>query len=212
MRILAISDVHYSLENLRKIKEKFIHNAGLVLIAGDLTNFGEKKHAEEVLSILEGINIAAIPGNLDTQEVLETLEERNISIHAKKKKIGRHCFIGFGGGMWEKDSGKLLFPENEMAEKVMKLAENETNIVLAVHVPPFNTNLDRKYHAHFGSQTVRKLIEKIQPEIFVCGHIHESFGQERIGKTLCVNAAAAKEGRAAIIETGKKPMVEFVRV
>ena len=38
-----------------------------------------------------------------------------------------------------------------------------------------------------GSSTVRKMIEEFQPLLGLHGHIHESKGFRRIGKTLSIN-------------------------
>lgn len=40
-----------------------------------------------------------------------------------------------------------------------------------------------------GSEAVRALIEKYQPLIALHGHIHESRGTAKIGKTICINPA-----------------------
>ena len=38
-----------------------------------------------------------------------------------------------------------------------------------------------------GSKTVRKIIEKYQPLLALHGHIHESPGFAKIGRTKCLN-------------------------
>jgi len=40
---------------------------------------------------------------------------------------------------------------------------------------------------HVGSKAVRKVLEEFQPKLGLHGHIHESAGTSRIGKTTCVN-------------------------
>ena len=40
---------------------------------------------------------------------------------------------------------------------------------------------------HAGSTTVRKIIEKYQPLVGLHGHIHESPGFVKIGRTECLN-------------------------
>ena len=42
-----------------------------------------------------------------------------------------------------------------------------------------------------GSQAVRTIIDKYQPLIALHGHIHESCGIVRLGKTICVNPGSA---------------------
>jgi len=50
------------------------------------------------------------------------------------------------------------------------------------------------------STAVREFIEKYQPDIVVCGHIHESRAVDSIGKTRIVNVGMAEKGYFAIIE------------
>ncbi len=86
--------------------------------------------------------------------------------------------------------------------QVAKLAHPE-NAVFDVHNPPHDTHLDEapvldadlrpvvdangpQVHA-VGSHAVRAAIEEVQPLLGLHGHIHESPGSERIGRTLCLN-------------------------
>ena len=58
-----------------------------------------------------------------------------------------------------------------------------------------------------GSVAVRRIIEKYQPVLAVHGHIHESGGERKIGKTLCINPGSeANHGilRGYIVDIGKK--------
>ena len=42
-----------------------------------------------------------------------------------------------------------------------------------------------------GSTAVRELIERYQPLLSLHGHVHESPGATRIGRTLCINPGSA---------------------
>ena len=58
-----------------------------------------------------------------------------------------------------------------------------------------------------GSTAVRRLIESYQPVLGIHGHIHESGGERKIGKTVCVNPGSeANHGvlRGYIVDIGKK--------
>jgi Icc-related predicted phosphoesterase len=41
-----------------------------------------------------------------------------------------------------------------------------------------------------GSHAVRQIIEEYQPLLALHGHIHESRGTARIGRTLCINSGS----------------------
>jgi Icc-related predicted phosphoesterase len=96
-------------------------------------------------------------------------------------------------------------PEEELEEKLETMASKVADMkscIFNLHVPPIATSLDQCPRldtgvdppkiivgetTNGGSTSVRKMIEKYQPLISLHGHIHESRGAEKIGKTLCIN-------------------------
>ncbi len=95
--------------------------------------------------------------------------------------------------------------------------------VFMIHVPPHDSGLDTApildenlrptvsagdvLRGPVGSTAVRRIIEKYQPVLAVHGHIHESGGERKIGKTLCINPGSeANHGilRGYIVDIGKK--------
>ncbi|MEM2517675.1 MAG: phosphoesterase, partial [Candidatus Bathyarchaeia archaeon] len=92
------------------------------------------------------------------------------------------------------------------------------NSIFNLHCPPINTLLDiapkldkdlkvsLRETIAAGSAAVRKAIEKYQPLLGLHGHIHESRGIEKIGRTLCINPGSEyTEGilRAIVVDLGK---------
>lgn len=97
-------------------------------------------------------------------------------------------------------------PEDQLGVRIessiQKLADPSRSI-FNLHVPPINTPLDRAPElddslkpvvrggaiqiAPAGSRAVRELIERYQPALALHGHIHESRGITRIGRTVCIN-------------------------
>ncbi|NWG10218.1 metallophosphoesterase [Candidatus Bathyarchaeota archaeon] len=91
----------------------------------------------------------------------------------------------------------------ERLEKVVAQIKNLKTAVFCFHCPPYNSIIDnapkltedlKPVYASgspviipVGSVSVRKVIEKYQPLICLHGHIHESAGFVKIGKTLCLN-------------------------
>jgi Icc-related predicted phosphoesterase len=112
--------------------------------------------------------------------------------------------------------------EEQLLEKlertVSQLKSVETSC-FCFHVPPYNSTIDmapkldtslrpvyeggRPAFIPVGSASVRKVIEKYQPLLGLHGHIHESPGLVKIGRTQCINPGSEySEGilRAYIIE------------
>jgi Icc-related predicted phosphoesterase len=112
--------------------------------------------------------------------------------------------------------------EEQLLEKLEKTVSQLKSIegsCFCFHVPPYNSTIDmapkldanlrpvyeggRPAFIPVGSTSVRKVIEKYQPLLGLHGHIHESPGLVKIGKTQCINPGSEySEGilRAYIIE------------
>jgi Icc-related predicted phosphoesterase len=67
--------------------------------------------------------------------------------------------------------------------KLMKITESP---VIISHAPPFGY-LDKTVKGKRGSKILLKLIRKHKPELVLCGHIHESKGIVKIGRTTVIN-------------------------
>ena len=60
--------------------------------------------------------------------------------------------------------------------------------MLAVHSPPHGHVDVSSTGKHLGSEAVLRAIESRRPRLALCGHIHESWGEEsRIGPTRVIN-------------------------
>lgn len=91
----------------------------------------------------------------------------------------------------------------QIIKSKVSLLRDPSTAIFNFHVPPYNTRLDlapeldKKMHPvitpgtdgriHVGSKSVRRAIEEYQPILGLHGHIHESPGEERIGRTICLN-------------------------
>lgn len=103
--------------------------------------------------------------------------------------------------------------------------------VFCFHAPPHNSMIDRApaidenfrpiYDAgrprmiSVGSISVRKIIEKYQPLLGLHGHIHESPGFVKIGRTICLNPGSEySEGilRAYLVELEREKIKRLQRV
>src|SRR6185369_15629950 len=81
--------------------------------------------------------------------------------------------------------------------------EQPEQAIFNIHVPPWESSLDtafevdedlryvtkggRPHEVPTGSRAVRQLIEEAQPVLSLHGHIHESKGVTRIGRTVAIN-------------------------
>jgi len=100
---------------------------------------------------------------------------------------------------------KILY--KRLFAKARRIA-NGRKIIFLTHNCPYKTKLDvvkGKYSIksargkHMGSYLERKIIEQFQPEIVLCGHIHESYGIDKIKKTIIYNIGSFLDGRFKIL-------------
>ena len=119
----------------------------------------------------------------------------------------------------------------EEIEKMISKVQDMKNCIFNIHVPPKDSQLDtcpqlddsvyppkpvlkegRLVEFGAGSSSVRIAIEKNQPLLGLFGHIHESRGAIKIGRTVCINPGSEyQEGilRGAVIELKKDKIADY---
>lgn len=202
MRCFVCSDIHMATLQLERLLAKAGQPLDAVLFAGDLTNLGTRGDATAVLRCFGQLPVYAIPGNMDSAAVMEVFAEQTHRVHAAQERLGPWYVVGFGGGSPE-NPGDILYSDGEITAGLQPLLTMvpAASTILLTHQPPFNTTLDKVGGvAACGSRAVRTLIERFQPAWHFCGHIHESWNEDRLGTTRCVNVAAVREGRAAVLD------------
>ena len=121
---------------------------------------------------------------------------------------------------------------DNMIKGLIKKRRETKNSIFNLHISPYGKRLDLAPQSvkdrkpiimcgqvnviHVGSKAFRKAIEKHQPILGLHGHIHESSGAEKIGRTLIVNPGSEySEGvlRAfVIIDVSPEGFLNYWRV
>jgi uncharacterized protein len=145
-------------------------------------------------------------GNDDIWEIDDVLESSPCVTFAEGKllDIGGFHLVSMG---WTNPTPWDTFreaPEDELAAKIDAVAQQVPDMERAIfnfHAPPYGTGLDeapaldatlRPIHGGavmkpVGSTAVRDAIVRCQPMLSVHGHIHESRGIKKMGRTLAIN-------------------------
>ncbi|MEQ9618751.1 MAG: metallophosphoesterase family protein [Deltaproteobacteria bacterium] len=192
MIITYIVDIHGNAEPINELGE-VLSNSDLVIIGGDLTQFGGEKDAEEIIELIKTYNgeILAVTGNCDTKEIDDYLFARNMNLHGQSVKLDGLSVIGAGGSLPCPTKTPNEYSEEELTdilEKSVWDSDTGVPVILVSHQPPLNTSSDKlSSGVHVGSSSVREFIEKIQPLVCFTGHIHEAPGIDEIGATKIVN-------------------------
>jgi len=205
MKILAVGDIHGDYQKIIKYLKN--NQVDLIIITGDITQFGPAELGEEILNEISrfDIPVLAIPGNCDPQSIHSKIENsRAVNIHGRSLIIKDIGICGFGGSNPTPFNTPLEFEEVEIYDKASKLIKGiaeEKISLLITHAPPYNTKTDLLPSGeHAGSISIRKIIEEYQPTLNLCGHIHEARAVDQIGNTKIVNPGEISEGYGCLIQ------------
>jgi hypothetical protein len=156
-----------------------------------------------------GIGCYVSPGNDDCFEIDEALNSSSYVVNPEEKVLsfdGEHEMITLGYTNHTPWNSPREVDEDVLGGMIEKMAvqvKNMSSAVFNIHIPPIDTPIDKApkldeslrpvisggqmVMASAGSVAVRRVIERHQPLVGFHGHIHESRGVVKIGRTLCLN-------------------------
>ena len=158
-----------------------------------------------------GIRCYIMPGNDDNLDLDNAFKSGKFVVNPEGKVTqidNHHEMISTGYSNITPWNCPRDIPEEKLAEKIDAMAaqvENMKNCIFNFHCPPYDSGLDTApklvdlkpvvsggefVTEPVGSKAVRNTIKKYQPLLGLHGHIHESRGSTRIGRTLCLNAGS----------------------
>ena len=189
MKILAFSDLHRDLDRAASLVEQ-APEADLVVGAGDFASVHEG--LDETIAALSGIETEAVlvPGNNETAEELRASTARLWPaarvLHGEMTQPGETAVFGLGGGVpvtpWE---WSFDLDEGQAAGMLEALPAGG---LLVAHSPPKGHCDESAGGEHLGSTAILEAIERAQPRLTVCGHIHEAWGERSmVGPTEVAN-------------------------
>ena len=199
MKILAVADIHgsqYRLNLVLKNIERY--SPDLVIICGDITQFGTAEIAKNLLDQIP-IETLAITGNIDTLDVGRGIDESSATKIEMKRVVKKGIpFVGVNG-----------IDDNQIKIIKEKKLLDESSVMIS-HVPPYGTNDKVFLGMHGGSKELRELVDKYKPRLVLCGHIHENPGITKIGKTTIANCSMGKRGEGSLIEINDEIYVKMI--
>ncbi len=205
LKVLVTSDFHGEVESAEKIKNVAVSGSfDCIVVCGDLTDFGPVEVGRQLLDVLVGSKfpVLYVPGNMDPRRVIDGLGDLGFNLSGKEKIIEETAFIGVGYGL-----------EKQLNQTIQKLKNTARFVVLVTHIPPYGTKVDLAWNGtHIGSFELRKFVEEHQPDVVLCGHVHEARGTDKIGKTLLCNPGPAFKGFYAELYLTDKIEVRFSNI
>jgi len=149
------------------------------------------------------------PGNDDVLDVDSILDSSAYVVNPEGKVVeidGEHEMITLGTTNHTPWNSPREVDEDVLAQKITGMADQVREMksaIFNIHVPPIDTLIDQAPRVDenlkivlragtveiisAGSSACRAAITKYQPMLGLHGHIHESRGIVKIGRTLCAN-------------------------
>ena len=160
-----------------------------------------------------GIRVVACPANDDMFEIDDLLKDAQVVETGDEEhpiQLGDFTMVSMG---WTNPTPWNTFREAEepdlaaRIERALTAATDPSTTIFNFHAPPYGSNLDNAPALNpdltyvsggqalrpVGSTSVHESIERYQPLLSLHGHIHESKGAARIGKTLALNPGSSYE-------------------
>ncbi len=178
MRLLAFSDLHCDRIAAERLVEASA-GADLVIGAGDFAS--AHRGLDRTMDSIRAFEEKAlyVPGNNETLDALRAATRAPV-LHGDVTEIGGVTFAGIGAAVpplpllpWqsydltEKEAGAMLAP----------IAGAD---VLICHSPPHGIADRLDDGRRIGSTALRAAIERIQPALVFCGHIHGCWGESGV--------------------------------
>lgn len=186
---------------------------------------------------LEGTNIKCYvqPGNDDEYDIDEIFDGGDRVVNPEGKVIQideNYTMISTGHANITPWHCPRDVSEERLQAIIDAMASQVTDFehcIFNFHCPPYDTILDqapeldaemrptlemggKPHMVPVGSPVIRRAIDQYQPRLGLHGHIHESRGSQKLGRTLCLNPGSEYgEGvlRGVIVDIDKKGIKSF---
>jgi uncharacterized protein len=159
-----------------------------------------------------GVRVFVCPGNDDEMEVDDVVRKSEMVVLGEGQVIEIDGFSMISTGWsnhtpWNTHREETEEKLGERIEAMARQIGDPSRAIFNLHCPPYRSGLDeapaidadlKLMHGGralrpVGSTAVKAAIEKHQPLLSLHGHIHESKGAVKLGKTLSINPGSSYE-------------------
>jgi Icc-related predicted phosphoesterase len=206
MRILVVSDLHYTLQQLDWVTS-VAADYELVVIAGDLLDIASAVDPDAQIAVVleylariaDKATVVACSGNHDLNS-LNALDERaacwlegasRSGVLVDGTRLERDGVLISVCSYWDGPRSRALVGEQLAADAALV---GDRLWLWAYHAPPDDSPTSWTGSRHYGDEDLSAWIGRHQPDLVLCGHVHQSPFVEgggwfdRIGTTAVFNA------------------------
>jgi Icc-related predicted phosphoesterase len=199
MRIAALADLHFTPQSYDRIREQMNRvrdEADLMVIAGDLTNFGKPEEIESMLNSMVRLRIpiVAVLGNHDyesgkSEELMKMLVSEGVKLldgtGYERDGVGFAGTKGFPGGFGR--GALTAFGEPEVKAFVQAAIDESLKLeralsqlrtpkrVVVVHYAPIGATVQGEppeIFPYLGSSRLSEVIDRHGADLVLHGHAH----------------------------------------
>jgi Icc-related predicted phosphoesterase len=214
MRIAYLIDVHGRFEAVPQALAK-IGEVELLIIGGDLTTGGGPDDAERAIESWRPLapRLLAVAGNMDSAAIDARLAELGVALDGRGVAFDEVGVFGVSAAPTSPLHTPYELADDELERRIETGFAAVAGCRLKIfcpHAPPLETACDRLPSGeHAGSAAIRAFVEREQPDVVLCGHIHEARGEDAIGRSKVVNPGPARGGHYALLEVGDEIAVSL---
>jgi len=199
MRIAAVADLHYSPQNYDRIREQMLRvreEADVLVIAGDLTNYGSVAEMDSLLTMLVRLRIpiVAVLGNHDFEsglqnELIKLMTAEGIKLldgsGYERDGVGFAGTKGFLGGFRRgiltafgepevKSFVQSSIDEAMKLERAMSQLRTERRVVVLHYAPIAETVKGEpvEIYPYLGNSRLAEVVDRHGANLVLHGHAH----------------------------------------
>lgn len=186
MRVVAVSDLHLD-ETCAVALLRQAESADLVIVAGDLAQRREGLGAYAAQFDALADRLVLVAGNNETDAELRAATAGTV-LHGDSIRRDGLTVAGIGGAIPPIHPPGWSSYNLEEAEAEAMLDRIDQADILISHSPPKGVADVFGDMGSIGSTAVRAAVDRLQPRLCLCGHVHHCWGaREMLGETLVAN-------------------------
>jgi uncharacterized protein len=202
--IAYVVDVHDRFEAVPEVIAA-IGAVDLLIVGGDITTGGTPDDAETAIEQWKPLapQLLALAGNMDSPAIDARLADLGVGLDARGVVFGEIGVCGVSAAPLSPLRTPYELGDEELERRIESAFDAVASSrfrIFCPHAPPQGTTCDQlRDGRHVGSVVVRRIVEQEQPDLVLCGHIHEARGVDEIGRTRIVNPGPATAGHYAAV-------------
>jgi len=205
VRIAYLVDIHDRFDAVPQAMTE-LGPVDLLIVGGDITTAGTAEDAARAIEQWRPLapRLLALAGNMDSPAIEARLAALGVGLDGRGIVFDNVGIFGVSAAPRSPLHTPYELDDEELERRIeagFADVKGSRLTIFCPHAPPRGTACDRLSSGeHVGSTVIRAFVEREQPDLVLCGHIHESRGTDTIGRTRIVNPGPVSAGHYALVE------------